>query len=248
MFIVCFNFLSLAKTENYFRPYKMLKSLVNLFYPAVCNGCSTILLDNENAVCTQCRHNMPFTGHHLTKNNEVFKRFYGRLPVEYASSMVYFHKQGIVQQLVHNLKYKGKQEIGSLMGSWYAHDLKSIPELQSVTDVVPVPLHPKKLRERGFNQVTAFGRALADGLGVHYNEDILLRTTYTKTQTKKNITARAEITGSTFDVDSSNSSTGRHFLLVDDVITTGATLEACGRALLKIPDAKVSVVTIAYAH
>lgn len=226
----------------------MLKSLVNLLYPVTCSGCEGVLLDNEKVLCTQCRHNMPFTAHHLNKNNETFKKFYGRLPVTHASSMVYFHKQGIVQQLVHNLKYKGKQEIGSLMGSWYAHDLKSVPELQSVTDVVPVPLHPKKLKERGFNQVTTFGRALAEGLGVNYNEDVLLRTTYTKTQTKKNIAARAEIIGSAFDIACTDADTNRHFLLIDDVITTGATLEACGRALLKIPGAKVSVVTIAYAH
>lgn len=191
---------------------------------------------------------MPFTLHHLTAENETYKRFYGRLPLEYASSMVYFHKKGIVQELIHNLKYRGKEEVGELMGHWYAADLASVPELQSVTDVIPVPLHKKKLRERGYNQVAKFGMGIATGMGISYNDTILLRKTYTKTQTSKNLAARAEIIGSAFDVEYCDTDHNKHFLLIDDVITTGATLEACGRALLSIPGARLSIVTIAYAH
>lgn len=243
------HFFIFNQNENILLPAcTMLKSLINLVFPKACCGCNGLLPDTENTLCAECRHNMPFTRHHLSADNETSAKFYGRLPVVHASSMVYFHKQGIVQQMVHNLKYNARQEVGTLMGGWYAHELKKVAALQSVTDVVPVPLHPKKLRERGFNQVTAFGRALADGLGVKYTDDVLLRTTYTKTQTKKNIAARAEIIGSAFDVAYDRSHSGRHFLLIDDVITTGATLESCGRALLKIPGAKVSIVTIAYAH
>ncbi|MFD2600660.1 ComF family protein [Flavobacterium suzhouense] len=168
--------------------------------------------------------------------------------MEHASSVVYFHKEGIVQGLIHNLKYRGKEEIGSMMGQWYVHDLKEIEALKDVTEVVPVPLHKKRLRERGYNQVEGFGKALAEGLGKNYNEDILLRTHYTKTQTKKNLAARAEIINESFDVTPTDSDNGKHFLLVDDVITTGATLEACGKALLRIPGAKVSIITMAYAH
>jgi ComF family protein len=191
---------------------------------------------------------MPFTQHHLYPDNETAKKFYGRLPVEHASSVVYFHKKGIVQELVHNLKYRGKQEIGSMMGQWYAEDIKNIEVLQSVTDVIPVPLHKKKLRQRGYNQVAGFGKALAEGLGAAYNEDLLVRTAYTKTQTNKNLAARAEIIENAFDITSADNKADKHFLLVDDVITTGATLEACSRALLKIPGATVSIITIAYAH
>lgn len=226
----------------------MLKSLFNLLFPKTCPGCENLLLENESTICTHCRHDMPFTLHHLNPENETAKKFYGRLPVEHASSMVYFHKEGIVQQLIHNLKYRGREDVGTLMGQWYAQDLKNVEALASVDEVIPVPLHKKKLRERGYNQVAAFGKALAEGIGVPYNENILLRTSYTKTQTKKNIAARAEIIGSAFDVAFSDNDTGKHFLLIDDVITTGATLESCGRALLKIPGAKVSIVTIAYAH
>lgn len=226
----------------------MLKSLTALLFPKACPGCNNLLLDSEPVICTSCNHEMPYTQHHLIPDNETYKKFYGRLPVQHASSLLYFHKEGLVQQLIHNLKYKGQQDVGRLMGEWYARELKNVPALQSLTDVIPVPLHPKKLRERGYNQVTEFGRALAEGLDIHYNEALLLRTAYTKTQTKKNIEARAAIIGSTFDVAFTANDSNKHFLLVDDVITTGATLESCGRALLTIPGAKVSVVTIAYAH
>lgn len=226
----------------------MLKSLANLLFPTACCGCNDILLETEAVICTQCRHDMPFTQHHLQQDNETFRRFYGRLPLEHASAMAYFHKEGIVQGLIHKLKYRGKEEVGRLIGEWYAPELKQVAALQSVTDVIPVPLHPKKLRERGYNQVTRFGRAVAAGLGANYNENILLRATYTKTQTKKNLAARAEIIGSAFDVTFTETDHGKHFLLVDDVITTGATLESCGKALLKVPGARLSIVTMAYAH
>lgn len=226
----------------------MLKSLFNLFFPKNCPGCSGLLLESELVICTACRHDLPFTQHWQMQENEIFRRFYGRLPLEHASAMLYFHKQGIVQQLIHNLKYNGREDVGSLMGQWYATDLKNVEELQSVTDIIPVPLHPKKLRERGYNQVEEFGRAIAHILSVPYNDKLLLRTAYTKTQTKKNLEDRAAIIGSAFNVDYTEEDNGKHFLLVDDVMTTGATLESCGRALLSIPGSKLSIVTIAYAH
>ncbi|OYQ37013.1 amidophosphoribosyltransferase [Flavobacterium cyanobacteriorum] len=226
----------------------MFRSLVNLLFPMSCPGCGGPLLENENTICTRCRHDMPLTLQHLMPENEMYRRFYGRLPVEHASAMVYFHKKDIVQEAIHNLKYRGREEVGLMMGRWYGPDLKGVAALQTVDDVVPVPLHGKKLRERGYNQVTKFGRAIAEALGANYNETILYRATYTKTQTKKNLTARAEIIGSAFDVSFTEADNCKHFLLVDDVITTGATLESCGKALLKIPGARLSIVTMAYAH
>jgi ComF family protein len=242
-------FIIFSRNEKYF-PVKsaMLKSLANLLFPKACSGCDEPLLESESTICTQCRHNMPFTLHHLMPENETFRRFYGRLPLEHSSAMVYFHKQGIVQEMIHNLKYRGKEDVGQLMGEWYVQDLKNVPALQDVDAVIPVPLHPKKLRERGYNQVAKFGKAIAEGLGSAYNENILYRATYTKTQTKKNLAARAEIIGSAFDVKYTDADHSKHFLLVDDVITTGATLESCGKALLKVPGARLSIVTIAYAH
>ncbi|WP_338646938.1 ComF family protein [Flavobacterium sp. KS-LB2] len=226
----------------------MFKSLINLFFPKVCSGCSSFLLSNENVICTVCRHDIPLTNHHLNPENEAFKKFYGRIPVMHTSALFYFHKKGIVQELIHNLKYKGHEEIGAILGEWYAEDLKTIDLLQSVDEIIPVPLHRRKLKERGYNQVTAFGKALSSSLNVIYNDSLLIRNVYSKTQSKKNLLGRTEGIESTFDVTFTEKDHNKHFLLIDDVITTGSTLEACSRALLKIPGAKISIVCMAMAQ
>ena len=226
----------------------MFESIINLFFPKVCSGCSSFLLSNENVICTVCRHNIPLTNHHLNPENDAFKKFYGRIPVVHTSALFYFHKKGIVQELIHNLKYKGHEEIGAILGEWYAEDLKTIDLLQSVDEIIPVPLHRRKLKERGYNQVTAFGTALSSSLNIDYNDTILVRNVYSKTQSKKNLLGRTEGIESTFDVSFTEKNHNKHFLLIDDVITTGATLEACSRALLKIPGAKISIVCMAMAQ
>jgi ComF family protein len=226
----------------------MFESIINLFFPKVCSGCSSFLLSNENVICTVCRHEIPLTNHHLNPENDAFKKFYGRIPVMHTSALFYFHKKGIVQELIHNLKYKGHEEIGAILGEWYAEDLKTIELLKSVDEIIPVPLHRRKLKERGYNQVTAFGTALSSGLNIDYNDTILVRNVYSKTQSKKNLLGRTEGIESTFDVSFTEKDHNKHFLLIDDVITTGSTLEACSRALLKIPGAKISIVCMAMAQ
>lgn len=226
----------------------MLKTIINLFFPPVCSGCHSLLISNENIICTLCRHNLPLTNHHLNPENEAFKKFYGRIPVEYTSALLYFHKKGIVQELIHNLKYKGQEEIGTVLGEWYAEELRNLVIIKSVDQIIPVPLHKKKLRERGYNQVTLFGQALSDGLNINYNPNLLIRNRYSKTQSKKTFLNRSDGIETIFDVIFTEKDHNKHFLLVDDVITTGSTLEACSRALLKIPGAKISVVCMAIAH
>lgn len=226
----------------------MLKNIINLFFPPVCSGCNSLLITNEKVICTPCRHKIPLTNHHINPENEAFKKFYGRIPVEYASALLYFHKKGIVQELIHNLKYKGQEEIGTVLGEWYADDLKNLAIIKSVDQIIPVPLHKRKLRERGYNQVTNFGLALSKNLNLDYNDAVLLRKIYSKTQSKKNLLNRSDGIDSTFDVSFTEKDHNKHFLLIDDVITTGSTLEACSNALLKIPGAKISVVCMAMAH
>jgi ComF family protein len=184
----------------------------------------------------------------LNAQNEAFKKFYGRIPVIHTSALFYFHKKGIVQGLIHNLKYKGHEEIGTILGQWYAEDLKTIALLQSVNEIIPVPLHRRKLKERGYNQVTAFGKALSLSLNVNYNDSLLIRNVYSKTQSKKNLLGRTEGIETIFDVVYTEKDHDKHFLLIDDVITTGATLEASSKALLKIPGAKISIVCMAMAQ
>ena len=225
----------------------MFKSLLHLFFPPTCAGCKTILIANENVICTSCRHEMPLTKHHLNPENDAYRKFYGRIPVEHVSALVYFHKKGIVQELIHSLKYRGQEAIGTVFGEWYAEELKNIPVLRTVDTIIPVPLHPKKLRERGYNQVTEFGNALAKSLRIPVNTSILFRQVYSKTQSQKNRLGRTEGIDTIFDVSFDEKDHNKHFLLIDDVITTGATLEVCAKALLKIPGTKISIVCMAMA-
>ena len=225
----------------------MFKSLLHLFFPPTCAGCKTILIANENVICTSCRHEMPLTQHHLNPENDAYKKFYGRIPVEHVSALVYFYKKGIVQELIHSLKYRGQEAIGTVLGEWYAEELKNIPVLRTVDTIIPVPLHLKKLRERGYNQVTEFGNALAKSLEIPVNTTILFRQVYSKTQSQKNRLGRTEGIDTIFDVSFDEKDHNKHFLLIDDVITTGATLEVCAKALLKIPGTKISIVCMAMA-
>lgn len=191
---------------------------------------------------------MPLTQYHHDSKNEAVKKFYGKIPIEHASALLYFNKRGIVQELIHNLKYKGHEEIGTVLGSWYAEDLKELQLQNPFEIVIPVPLHSKKFRERGYNQVTTFGETLTKELNLTFDDSILYRKKYAKTQSKKNLLGRSENIDSTFDVRFSEENQNKHFLIVDDVLTSGATLEACARALLKIPGAKISIACMAIAN
>lgn len=226
----------------------MFTSLIDLFYPKVCNGCNAFLYEGEMAICTSCRHNIPLTNHHLNPDNDANKKFYGRLPVEFVSTMMYFHSKGIVQQLIHNLKYHGQESVGKVIGEWYATELRKLPIIETVDEIIPVPLHRKRLRERGYNQVTSFATALSKNLAIPLNENLLMRNVYSKTQTKKNLLGRSDVNKAIFDVHFTPDDFNKHFLLIDDVLTTGSTLEACGRALLKIPGSRISIVCMAMSH
>ena len=226
----------------------MFENLINVLFPKVCSGCSNHLLSNENVICTICRHEIPLTNHHLNPENEALKKFYGKIPVEFASTLVYFHKKGIVQEMIHNLKYRGHEGIGAVLGEWQADTLKNLPVASTFDEIIPVPLHKKRLKERGYNQVSSFGLTLSEKLKINYNPNILSRNVYSKTQVRKNLLNRTEVLEHVFDVHFSENEHNKHFLLIDDVLTTGSTLEACGRALLKIPGAKISIVCMAMSH
>ncbi|OXA81153.1 amidophosphoribosyltransferase [Flavobacterium frigidimaris] len=205
-------------------------------------------MSNEAVICTHCRHEMPLTQYYLDTKNEAVKKFYGKIEIQHASAFLYFNKKGMVQELIHNLKYKGHQEIGFVLGNWYVEDLKELNLAIPFDVVIPVPLHKRKFRERGYNQVTTFGKALAKGLNITFDDVVLYRKKYSKTQSKKNLLGRSENIENIFDTQFSEENHNKHFLLVDDVLTTGATLEACSRALLKIPGAKISIVCMAMAN
>ncbi len=224
----------------------MLKNIINLFFPEICAACNAFLLQNETLICTECRHEIPRTNYYLEPKNEVYKKFYGRIPVEMALSLVYFKKNSRVQQLIHRLKYKGQEEIGTAFANWYSADLKSLEKFKTIDAIIPVPLHKTRLKERGYNQISSFGKAIATDLEIPFTDNILVRNVYTKAQAKKNLLARNNADSNIFDVTFAPENYNKHYLLIDDVVTTGATLELCAKALLKIPNTKISILTIAF--
>jgi ComF family protein len=225
----------------------MIDDFLSLLFPKVCAGCKAFLLKNEDVICTVCRHDLPLSQFHLTTDNDAFKKFYGRIPVEFVAPMLLYHKKGIVQELVHSLKYRGHQEIGTFLGNWYASELIDSAGVKNIDTIIPVPLHQKRLRKRGFNQVTTFATALSNNLNIEFEENILFRKTNSKTQSQKKFDDRIEVQDTIFDVIFEEKHHNKHFLLIDDVMTTGSTIEQCARAVLKIPGAKVSIVTMAFS-
>lgn len=223
----------------------MFKNLFNLFFPKVCLACSNFLSDNEEYVCTDCRHSLPVTNYHFNDSEQVKKVFYGRVKLENATSLLRFQQKGIVQQLMHNLKYKGHEEIGLFLGSWLGEELKSSKLFKNIDVVIPVPLHKKKFKQRGYNQVSEFARQLAHNLDADYLEDILVKITNTSSQVQKSRRARWDSSREIFSVRNQNRIKGKHILLVDDIITTGATIEACSNQLLKSKNIKISIASMA---
>lgn len=226
----------------------MFHDFINLLYPKLCYACELTLNTNEVILCTSCRHELPIADHHLEKDNPVEKIFYGRIPVKNATSLLLFEKKGMVQKLIHNLKYRGHKEIGPYLGAWLGSELKEMAAWQEVTVVIPVPLHKKKLRIRGFNQVAGFGQELAKALEVPYRDDLLLKITATQTQTIKKRLARWGSIDETFVVNDPACLEDAHVLLVDDLVTTGATLEACAHKLLQVKNLQISIATMAVTH
>jgi ComF family protein len=226
----------------------MINILINLFFPKVCLGCKGFLLSEEKVICSSCRHEIPLTKHFLNEENEALMKFYGKIHVEHASALFYFHKKGIVQEIIHGLKYRGHQEVGTVFGEWISEELIYLPISKKFDVVIPVPLHKKRLRERGYNQVTNFGIAIANRLEIPFNGSLLQRNVYSKTQVNKDLLGRISVIDNLFDVTFSSEDHNKHFLIIDDVLTSGATLEACGRAILKIPGAKISFVCMAMSH
>jgi ComF family protein len=225
----------------------MIKNLLNLFFPKVCYACNNLLGDNEKHICITCRHNLPVTNYHFENNEAIKKVLYGRVKLELGTSLLKFEKKGIVQQLLHNLKYKGHEIIGEVLGKWLGNELKIIEAYKTIDLIIPVPLHKRKLRKRGYNQVEKFGIEIAKALDVQYIDTVLLKTTSTKTQVFKKRISRWNNSNEIFTMQNESLIEGKHILLVDDIITTGATIESCTNILLKADNVKISIATMAIA-
>ena len=221
--------------------------LISLFYPRLCAGCNTPLVIGEDILCLNCQADLPRTNYHFYPENPVFQLFIGRANITLASSFCQFDKGGRLQYLLHQLKYKGNYEIGFKMGILFGYDLIQNSLYQDIDAIIPVPLHPRKEKKRGYNQSAEIGKGLAQSMNRPVITGNLVREIHTTSQTRKGRFERWENVSGIFNVKNDASLSGKHLLLVDDVVTTGATLEACCEPLLKIPGVKVSIATLACA-
>jgi ComF family protein len=229
------------------RVQSWLDDLLWLVYPELCAACGKPLNTGEQCLCASCRFHLPKTNFHLETENPIVKQFWGKVKVEAAASYFLFTKGEKVQNIIHELKYKKRKDIGIFLGELYGYDLKRSHVFSSVESILPVPLHPSKLRKRGYNQSACFAEGLSKSLEVSLDTKSLVRNTATQTQTRKHRYERFENVDNVFAVAEPGQVIGKHVLLVDDVITTGSTLVSCAEALLQQPGTKVSIATIAYA-
>ncbi len=231
-----------------FTPQGMLNDFISLIFPQICVSCGKSLYKNEQSICTHCAYHLPKTNYHTDNANPVAKIFWGRTNIFSASAYYNFGKGGKVQHLVHQLKYRGQKDIGITIGKFYGHDLRKSEAFNTINTIIPVPLHPKKKKKRGYNQSEFFATGLSQSMNVATDFTTLYREFESETQTKKSRFNRWKNVETVFRLKNPEALQGQHILLVDDVITTGATLEACAQMLLQIPDVKVSIATIAFAN
>ena len=223
----------------------MINDFFNLIFPKLCCACNNTLLKNENIICTSCVITLPKTNFHLDNKNPVNKVFWGRVPVEMATSFYSFSKKSKVQNLLHNLKYKGVKEVGYEIGKLFGAELKDTEYFKKIDLIVPIPLHKNKLKKRGYNQSEWIAKGMAESMKIPINAESLYRKIDSQTQTKKSRYKRWENVEEVFGI-SNNDLAHKNILLVDDVVTTGATIEACAQLLIKV-NCKIYVATIAYA-
>ena len=217
----------------------------NLLIPRLCFGCNDRLYRGEQLLCTVCRNHLPLTEFNLLEENAVDRIFYGRTDIFSAAALLFYQEKGIVKNLIHALKYKGQKQVGEFLGDWFGEILKQgIPE-GTIDAVIPVPLHIKKMRKRGYNQVSGFGQKLACHLRAEYRDDLLVKTANSRTQTSKNRWYRWLGSRELYFLRDTKILEHQHVLLVDDVITTGSTLEACALALQKTDGIAISIAVMA---
>jgi len=224
----------------------MLKLLLNLFFPKVCVGCKNMLMHQEIFFCVTCLHDLPVTNLHRNDSKVISNIFYGTAILEHATALFYFPKQGAVRQLIHQLKYKRQESISAYLGEWLGVELNESGYYNNIDVIVPVPLHKNRMKLRGYNQVEGFGKEIALSLNATYNDTTLVRIKNTASQTVKDRLTRWKNVQTIFEVSELKKLQGKHILLVDDVITTGATIKACVAELNKIPDVKLSLAVMAY--
>lgn len=225
----------------------ILSDTVHLFYPHICTGCGSDLLNPDSLLCLKCITNLPATNFALYANNPVEKIFWGRIPLTAAHSEYYFSKNALIQQLIHQLKYKRNISIGMYLGELMGKSLVESNRFDTVDALIPLPLYPDKERKRGYNQAAIICDGMSSVMNIPVIKNNVLRQRYTDTQTKKHRIERWENVAGSFTCKIPGQLSGKHLLLVDDVVTTGATLEACGSTIAAVENVQLSIATLAHA-
>ena len=222
-------------------------STLHLFYPHVCTGCGSDLLQQDNLLCLRCINNLPHTNFAQHNNNPVEKIFWGRIPITAAHSEFYFSKEFLIQHLIHQLKYKNNTAIGFYLGELMGKTLSNSNRFNNIDYLIPLPLYPYKEHKRGYNQATIICNGMSDVMNIPVLNGNVIRQKFTETQTRKHRTERWENVEGSFKIKNAELLKGKNILLVDDVITTGATLEACGSIVLQTEGIKLYIATLAHA-
>jgi len=224
----------------------ILQSVLHLFLPHHCAGCGSDVISEKQVLCLRCQSALPFTGFHLHQHNPVEKIFWGRMPVNNAASLLYFTKDSLLQQLIHQLKYRGNKEIGHYFGEKIGEAIRQSKHFNGLDALVPLPLYAARERKRGYNQAAVVCEGIASTTQLPILKKVITRVKATAAQTHKRRTARFQNMEGKFRLRNAAAIQQKHILLVDDVVTTGATLEACGQTLLAAGNVQISIFTIAF--
>ena len=227
----------------------MIRSVLDLWFPKVCAGCDTVLLAQEKVLCLHCLKALNFIPFTTENFPEIYQQFYGKLCLQYAVALLFYHKEGgVSKSIIENLKYRQREEIGAFLAHLSWQRLCRHPVFKEADVIVAVPLHPRKQKIRGYNQLHLFCETLSGLSGIPFDKRLLVRNRYSESQTRKNFFKRSEAGRPVFSFRSSQEKPARHFLLVDDVITTGSTMEQIGNVLLTLPGSRLSVFSMAYTR
>ncbi len=225
---------------------QLLGEILDLFYPNLCIGCENVSVPTKELLCIHCEASIELTDLHQVEDNVCTRRIVG-IPIHRAAAMFRFYPGGIVQKTIHRIKYEHQPNLAVRMGRRYGKILVQEGWISDLDILLPVPLHTRKMRQRGFNQSAAFARGLSESLGVPVSSQYLSRKTSTDTQTHKSRYERLHNMIDAFECHHPSSLCGKHVAVIDDVITTGATMEACLSTIQSIPDIKLSYLTMAVA-
>lgn len=225
----------------------MFSSFIDLIFPRICSACLEPLQRNEELICTHCRFDLPKTNLHLETENPLAYKFFGEVQLKHTLSYLKFVKGGKVQRLMHELKYKGNQEVGEMLGRWYGAELRESGFSDAFDLIIPVPLHQKRLTVRGYNQSDCFAKGLSESLNIEWRNDILIREIETSSQVNKSRLERYQNMDKVFTVKNSELLRNKKIVVVDDTLTTGATLESCVLSLQAFEIKDISILTLAMA-